>query len=166
MNRSGSFRRSFSASSSSSMQQASSANKIINSVNINNNNNHQNIINNNNEYEEVDEEMDDTMSGAGNIEDDFDSSQQEHITVVVRVRPPLPREVKAAQERGEPFVSTIKINDSHKSLTISDSLESDYSMGHSFTFDHVYGEDSKQDEIYENHARGAVLSVLKGYNVS
>ncbi|KAG2374384.1 hypothetical protein C9374_010954 [Naegleria lovaniensis] len=163
MNRSGSFRRSL---SSTSMQQAAaSANKSINSVN--NNNNQQNINNHTNDYEDVDEEIEDQIDSARNIEDDFDASnQQEHITVVVRVRPPLPREIKAAQERGEPYVSTIKINDSHKSLTISDALDNDYGVGHSFTFDHVYGEDSRQDEIYENHARGAVLSVLKGYNAT
>lgn len=99
-------------------------------------------------------------------EAEYDDSPKENITVVIRVRPFLPRELKGCQDRGEPLISTIRISDSRKSMVISDSPDANYSVGHSFTFDHIYGEDSRQDEIYENHARGAVLSVLKGYNVS
>lgn len=35
---------------------------------------------------------------------------------------------------------------------------------HTFSFDWVYCEDSTQEEVYENTAKGSVLSVLEGYN--
>lgn len=35
---------------------------------------------------------------------------------------------------------------------------------HTFSFDWVYSEDSTQEEVYENTAKGSVLSVLEGYN--
>ena len=113
------------------------------------------------------EDIEDIVDSGTAIDDGFDANQKENITVVIRVRPPVPREIKAAHDRGEPYINTIRISDSKKSMTISDAMDdTSYSVGHAFTFDHIYGEDSRQEDIYENHARGAVLSVLKGYNVS
>ena len=37
---------------------------------------------------------------------------------------------------------------------------------HHFSFDHVYNQDSSQLEVYENTAKPAVLSTLKGYNAT
>lgn len=35
---------------------------------------------------------------------------------------------------------------------------------HTFSFDYVYSEESSQEEVYANTAKGSVLSVLEGYN--
>lgn len=37
-------------------------------------------------------------------------------------------------------------------------------MPRSFTFDVIYGEDSKQQEVYDECAFGLVESVIEGYN--
>ena len=37
---------------------------------------------------------------------------------------------------------------------------------HQFSFDHVYDQDSSQEEVYNNTARQAVLSVLEGFNAT
>lgn len=37
---------------------------------------------------------------------------------------------------------------------------------HQFSFDHVYDQDSSQEEVYTNTARQAVLSVLEGFNAT
>ncbi|GIQ84986.1 kinesin-like protein, partial [Kipferlia bialata] len=87
--------------------------------------------------------------------------------VVVRVRPPIPRELDGGQ-----YVNVTKVNDDSKVITISENLTGDrgdepaiYSK-HMFTFDHVYNQDSDQRTIYENTAREAVLSTLEGYNAT
>jgi hypothetical protein len=35
-----------------------------------------------------------------------------------------------------------------------------------YAFDHVYGPDSQQEEVYQQSARSAVLNVLDGYNAT
>lgn len=35
-----------------------------------------------------------------------------------------------------------------------------------FTFDHVYDQDSRQEEVYETSARSAVHCTLQGYNAA
>jgi hypothetical protein len=35
-----------------------------------------------------------------------------------------------------------------------------------FTFDHVYDQDSRQEEVYETSARSAVHNTLQGYNAA
>ena len=37
---------------------------------------------------------------------------------------------------------------------------------HEFTFDHVYDDESSQEEIYKNTARLSVCSALEGYNAT
>ncbi|KAL9648746.1 hypothetical protein ABK040_003682 [Willaertia magna] len=90
---------------------------------------------------------------------------RENVTVVIRVRPPRPKEIQRAQEYGENFMSTVRI-DSSKSITIFDTNDGNYGVPQTFTFDGVYGFDSNQKDIYENTARNTVLSVLKGYNAT
>ena len=94
--------------------------------------------------------------------------------VVVRVRPPLARELD-----GEIFVSTVQIHPKHRSLQIfeyynldtvsshnlEDYLDNPHNFAkHDFTFDYIYGEDDSQEEVYENTAKLSVCSALEGYN--
>ena len=94
--------------------------------------------------------------------------------VVVRVRPPLPRELS-----GElPFQNTIACDDREQVITISENVDNvvddrgnalanagPYSS-HSFAFDHVYEETASQKKVYETTARGVVDSALQGYNAT
>jgi kinesin family protein 3/17 len=40
------------------------------------------------------------------------------------------------------------------------------SVWQTFTFDHVYDQNSTQEGVYENTAKQAVWSVLEGYNAT
>ena len=100
--------------------------------------------------------------------------RQTNFKVVVRVRPPLPRELS-----GEvPFQNVVAVNESEQVLTISENLESvvdehgqalatpgPYSS-HSFVFDHVYEQGASQKSVYETTARAVVDSALQGYNAT
>jgi len=96
--------------------------------------------------------------------------------VVVRVRPPLERELESGQ-----LVSTVQLTQDRKRISIyeyynieaidpenvSEYLENNnmYTT-HSFTFDRVYDPSSSQSEVYEHTAKPAVMSVLQGYNAT
>ena len=100
--------------------------------------------------------------------------RQTNFKGVVRVRPPLPRELS-----GEvPFQNVVAVNESEQVITISENLESvvdergqalatpgPYSS-HSFVFDHVYEQNASQKEVYETTARAVVDSALSGYNAT
>lgn len=122
-----------------------------------------------------------------------ENSTNENFKVVIRVRPPLPREMNVEQG----FVNIVKV-DEDKMITISENLaieinrkyivriisllwNTEKSQGkkqqeqapdgsiyssHSFTFDHVYDQNSRQVEVYNNTARDAVHSTLAGYNAT
>ena len=93
--------------------------------------------------------------------------------VVVRVRPPLHRELNDWR----PFQNTVHIDQSQTALTISENLEA-FHQNHGgvsdgmlyatqrFTFDHVFTEDSTQQEVYSAAAQPAVVSALQGYNAT
>ena len=84
--------------------------------------------------------------------------------VVVRCRPPVPREFDGPK----PFANVVSVANDN-SITISEAPPSNddaiYAQ-HSFTFDHVYDENCSQQDVYEQTARDAVLSTLTGYNAS
>lgn len=108
----------------------------------------------------------------------------ENFKVVVRVRPPLPREL-----RDDNFVSTvmkiiklfikilnkIQVSSDHKQICLYefflDQIDSNalheianntnYYCPHPYSFDFVYDQDSTQLEVYETTAKAAVLSVLE-----
>lgn len=94
--------------------------------------------------------------------------------VVIRVRPPLPRETS-----GEiPFQNIVAVDEKEQQITVSENLEAvldengqivanpgPYST-HSFVFDHVYDEQSSQKKVYETTARSVVNSALQGYNAT
>jgi len=99
--------------------------------------------------------------------------RQSNFKVVVRVRPPLPRELS-----GElPFQNIIAVDEREQVITISENVDSmtdehgvpsnsgQYSS-HSYVFDHVYDPMSSQKKVYETTARGVVDSALQGYNAT
>ena len=102
-------------------------------------------------------------------------SQYDNLKVVIRVRPPLPREM----EPNVPFRSSVLVSKDNKGCSIVEYLGSEISEGerqrewvenpnmfqtHHFTFDYTYDMESSQADVYENTAKSAVLSVLEGYN--
>jgi len=99
--------------------------------------------------------------------------RQSNFKVVVRVRPPLPRELS-----GElPFQNIIAVDEREQVITISENVDNmmedtgiqsnagQYSS-HSYVFDHVYDPMSSQKKVYETTARGVVDSALQGYNAT
>ena len=98
--------------------------------------------------------------------------RQSNFKVVVRVRPPLPRELS-----GEiPFQNIIAIDGHEQAITISenvDSLVDEHGQAtnsgytsHSYVFDQVYDPTASQKKVYETTARGIVDSALQGYNAT
>lgn len=96
------------------------------------------------------------------------------LQVVIRVRPPLPRELNG----DIPFENIIAIDDREQCITVSKNVDQvidedgqvvanpgPYST-HSFVFDYVYGQNSTQKKVYETTARSVVDSALQGYNAT
>jgi hypothetical protein len=101
------------------------------------------------------------------------SSQSEvskNFKVVIRVRPPLPRELQTLGPKK--FVNIVEVTEDHRGIVLSENAgAAEDPMGgvytkHAFTFDHVYGEHRGQRDVYEQTARDAVLSTLQGYNAT
>jgi endo-alpha-1,4-polygalactosaminidase (GH114 family) len=112
------------------------------------------------------------------------SANNSNFTVVVRVRPPIARELTNDRK----FRNIVQVDSTEKIITLSESLvqqqhnndgnskhrqseadddqEGDFYGTHVFTFDHVYDQSASQTKIYETTAREAVESTLQGYNAS
>ena len=101
------------------------------------------------------------------------SSTNENFKVVIRVRPPLEREVAA----GKSYKHSVAVDATNATCTLSENLEAWRRGGsvdnhgiafntHQHTFDHVYDQDASQKEVYEHSAKDAVLSTLRGYNAA
>lgn len=101
-------------------------------------------------------------------------SKNENFKVVIRVRPPLPRELS-----GEiPFQNVIRVDENEQMITICENVDSVVDeqgqvMAHqlngpytvnSFVFDHVYDQYTTQEKLYDTTARAVVDSALQGYN--
>ena len=99
----------------------------------------------------------------------------DNMKVMVRIRPPLPREM----EFGIPFRSISEVSSDNSMVTILeymgnsiDELERQHELinnpsifhHHRFTFDYIFDQDSTQLEVYLKAAKPAVLSLLEGYN--
>lgn len=112
--------------------------------------------------------MDDTHFYAGLDSASTSATSRENFRVVVRVRPPLPRELHGYR----PFVDVVQLSDDQaNTITLCDALDTEDGRGavysrQSYTFDRVYGADTTQEELYDVSARPAVLSVLDGYNAT
>ena len=100
--------------------------------------------------------------------------RQTNFKVVIRVRPPLPRELQG----NVPFQNTIAIDEREQEITVSESIEEVFDENgqaltnpgpfstHTFMFDHVYDQNSTQKAVYETTARPVVESALQGYNAT
>ena len=94
--------------------------------------------------------------------------------VVLRVRPPLPRELNSDR----PFQNIVDVDQTEQVITVSENLAAAMEDGaapgsaggayrtHVFTFDHVYDQLSSQRKVYETTARPVVDSALLGYNAT
>lgn len=97
-----------------------------------------------------------------------DANLADNFKVVIRVRPPVPREL----EGYGPFIDVVQLfKESPRSITLCETMDTEEGRAsvyarQSFTFDHVYGKEALQGEVYERSARPAVLSVLEGYNAT
>ena len=109
----------------------------------------------------------------GSYKEIGESRNDPNFKVVIRVRPPLNRELQNGK-----FIPTIKITDNKKQITIHEYYyvkmnqdgnnyqyddPSTFTM-HSFSFDRIYPPESSQQEVYDTTARSAVTSILEGYN--
>lgn len=122
------------------------------------------------------------------------SGGNSNFKVVVRIRPPLPRELEGLRAGGAAAMApayrdVVRAEDRNRAVTICESgvdqggggqsvMNADGSMtqlssvssggaaaaSHKFTFDYVYDQDAQQVDVYNNTARDAVLSTLQGYN--
>lgn len=93
------------------------------------------------------------------------------LQVVVRVRPPLERELRALR----PYAPATAADPSGRVITLSENLRAAANNGvedgvvyntYRFAFDRVYSPETPQQTIYEESARAAVGNVLQGYNAS
>ncbi len=105
------------------------------------------------------------------------SGGNDNFKVVIRVRPPLPRETRDDCE----FRGIVSVSPDNKSCAIMEYLGAEVGeqerqrdmdanphlcVWQTFTFDHVYDQNSTQEGVYENTAKQAVWSVLEGYNAT
>ncbi len=79
----------------------------------------------------------------------------EKVKVAVRCRP------KNENEKKKKVENVIKVDESRREIFIFNSVKN---QKKTFTFDYVYGFNSKQSDIYEDCAYGIVESVIEGYN--
>lgn len=111
------------------------------------------------------------------------ASNASNFTVVLRVRPPIARELSNERK----FRNIVHVDRDERIITLSENLSSSqqqndidrqidahHSAGddtnsdcygtHVFTFDRVYNEHATQAKVYETTARDVVESALQGYN--
>jgi hypothetical protein len=94
--------------------------------------------------------------------------------VVIRIRPPLPRELSG----DIPFRNVVAVDDREQTITVSENIEAVVDASgqllanpgpyttYSFMFDYVYDQYSSQEKVYETTARTVVDSALQGYNAT
>jgi len=101
--------------------------------------------------------------------------RQTNFKVVIRVRPPLPRELSG----DIPFQNVVAVDQREQCITVSENLEAVLDEDgnvppggggafttHSFVFDYVYDQNCTQKKVYETTARTVVDSALQGYNAT
>eukprot|EP00939_MAST-03C_sp_MAST-3C-sp1_P003710 g3710.t1 len=123
-----------------------------------NNNDSKNYENNDGKISSNEDDIDSN----GVVGDSDEEDVANNFKVVVRIRPPLPREMNGDVS----FRNVVGVGKSEKQLTITDSEHSEMGNAHTFTFDHVYDQNSSQKKVYETTAKGVVDSSLEGYNAT
>eukprot|EP00898_Chlorokybus_atmophyticus_P003663 jgi/Chlat1/4298/Chrsp29S04386 len=108
---------------------------------------------------------------------------EENFKVVVRIRPPLKRELESLSR---PFRSALQVDAQCRTITITDHLDFPSPSGnyedavaitdiasegliysrHTFNFDYAYDQHVENTTVYNRSARSAVLSTLQGYNAT
>ncbi|XP_071552251.1 kinesin-like protein KIF3A isoform X1 [Panulirus ornatus] len=83
---------------------------------------------------------------------------RENVRVVVRVRPQSEKELQAG------YRSTVTVDDLNCSILVTNPDAQEGEPPKVFTFDSVFGTDSKQVDVYNIAARPIVENVLEGYN--
>lgn len=121
----------------------------------------------------------------------LDPDMAKNFKVVVRIRPPLPRELDGRGTNGPVYRDIVRTEDQNCGITIcengiqskdgfntttttnpdgtlthSTNTNSGVYATHKFTFDYVYDQDAQQADVYNNTAKDAVLSTLQGYNAT
>ena len=105
------------------------------------------------------------------------SHSNDNFKVVIRVRPPLEREMDHYC-RFRPIINVspdnhscaimeylgAEVNESEKQKDIDSNPH--LCVWQTYSFDYVYDENSTQEFVYENTAKQAVQSVLEGYNAT
>ncbi|ESL05790.1 kinesin [Trypanosoma rangeli SC58] len=96
-----------------------------------------------------------------------DEGSESNFKVVIRVRPPVQRELNGYR----PYVEVVGIANDRRSITLCETLDTEDGRGgvysrQTFTFDYVYGKQTLQCEVYERSAQPAVFSVMQGYNAT
>ena len=104
-----------------------------------------------------------------------DMNIDDNMKVMVRIRPPLPREM----EFGIPFRSICEVSPNNTMITIfeymggsTDELERQHELihnpsiflQHKFFFDYVFDQETTQLEVYLKTAKPLVSSLIEGYN--
>lgn len=94
-----------------------------------------------------------------------------HIKVVLRIRPPLPRELEGGKYR-----LAARVEGNRRGVILSENLEEVDVPGYRerdsvyrtlrFTFDYVHDQHDTQRDVYTQSARDAVKAVLSGYNAT
>lgn len=111
-------------------------------------------------------------SSRGHSHADERSGSGKNFMVVVRVRPPLPRELHGPQA----FRNVVHVDKTTRMINISENPPSSPEDGgastpgpystHSFTFDHVHDQHDDQKTVYAKTAKAVVESSLQGYNAT
>lgn len=107
------------------------------------------------------------------------TSQHSNFHVVLRVRPPILRELSSTSSV---YQNTVAIDSNQLQITISDNIDAylnsiygSYTNNrslnkeavygyHTYSFDHVFDQISNQEEVYELAIRNIVNSALEGFN--
>eukprot|EP00439_Symbiodinium_sp_Y106_P077114 s326_g16.t1 len=102
---------------------------------------------------------------------EFFDQPDEYFRVVIRVRPPLDRELSSPV--WQHVVSVTGTSQICLYETIAEMNAGDRASGtsqvvntHTFTFDHVYDQIASQPDVYTSTARSSVMSALDGYNAT
>jgi hypothetical protein len=103
------------------------------------------------------------------------SGGKKNFKVVIRIRPPLARELSGARK----FHNVVAVDGDETVLTVSENLSAALADGNPqesggpwgfstyvYKFDHVYNPSASQSRVYETTAQEVVASSLQGYNAT